>query len=211
MKYPAKSKGDFKIPPAGNHVAICNMIVDLGIQPGRGMYPTPRPEVYIRFELCDEIISYLHNGVPKEAPMTVGGTYTASMNEKANLRKMVEGWQGKFKSDGDAENFEFKTLLGKKCLLNVVHKDSGGKTYANIHGASPLPKGMKHDGSQANASIFYSLESPDAKMLSFVPEWLRTKIAERITDTDEHPNDHEPPLDPGMTVGDKVQDDDIPF
>lgn len=208
MKYPSKGKGDFKIPPAGNHVAICNMIVDLGIQPGRGMYPTPRPEVYVRFELCDELMTFSHNGNPKEMPMTVGGTYTASMSEKANLRKLVEGWQGKFKSDDEAGDFDFKSLLGKKCLLNVIHRESGGKVYANIHSASPLPKGMKHTGTQANPSVYYSLESPDKVSLQFVPEWLRTKIAERITDVDDRL--HEAPVDPGVKTGD-IDDDKIPF
>jgi hypothetical protein len=33
-------------------------------------------------------------------------------------------------------------LLGEACLLNVVHTEKGGNTYANIQGASPLPKGM---------------------------------------------------------------------
>lgn len=51
MKFPAKPSSDFEVAPAGNHVAICNAVVDLGLQPGSKMYPDPKHQVYIRFEL----------------------------------------------------------------------------------------------------------------------------------------------------------------
>ena len=143
MKFQARTSVDFEIAPAGNHIAILNGIVDLGIQPGRGMYPTPRREVYIRFELCNERIKFQKDGRDVEGPMSIGRTFTASMSEKANLRKFIEGWFGKkFQTDGAAEAFEFKQLLGRKCLLNVTHNERAGKTYANIESAAPLPKGM---------------------------------------------------------------------
>jgi hypothetical protein len=42
--------------------------------------------------------------------------------------------------DGEWPNLE--ALLGEACLLNVVHTEKDGNTYANIQGASPLPRSM---------------------------------------------------------------------
>jgi hypothetical protein len=44
--------------------------------------------------------------------------------------------------DDEAYNFNLDDLLGEACLLNVVRTEKGGNTYANIQGASLLPKGM---------------------------------------------------------------------
>src|SRR5258706_15370007 len=94
MKIPAKSQTDFEVVPAGNHLAICNAIVDLGMQPGSGMYPDPKPQLYLRFELPAKQITYQKDGKDLTGPMSIGRSLTASMSEKANLRKIIESWQG---------------------------------------------------------------------------------------------------------------------
>ena len=62
MKFPVKHTADFAIVPAGNHVAICIAVVDLGLQPGSRQYPDPKPQVYLRFELPQEQIEYTRDG-----------------------------------------------------------------------------------------------------------------------------------------------------
>lgn len=181
MKFSAKASADFAIAPEGNHVAICNAVVDFGMQPGSGMYPDPKPQVYLRFELPTETIKYTRDGKDQEGPMAIGGTYTASMGEKANLRKLVESWFGKkFANDTAAADFDLQQLLGRKCLLNVVHKVGKQKTYANIANATPIPKGMKADYKQANESLYFSLDAPDDEAFQKLPEWMRKKIDARL-------------------------------
>lgn len=208
MKFAAKATADFAVVPAGNHVAICNAIVDLGMQPGSGMYPDPKPQVYIRFELPTERVTYQKDGKDVEGPMSIGATYTASMSEKANLRKIIESWFGKkFPNDDTVADFDCKALLGRKCLLNVTHKEKGQKTYANIANATPIPKGMTADYTQANPSVYFSLDTADQATFDKLPEWLRKKIEGRITD--------EPPANPSKAAlaaaGGADFDDDIPF
>lgn len=209
MKFPSKGTTDFELPPPGNHVAICNMVADLGMQPGSGMYPDPKPQVYLRFELCDEVREFKNKeGVDIKAPMVIGRTFTASMHEKANLRKFVEAWSGTpFKDDDAAASYEFEKLPGKKCLLNVVHVTRGTKTYANIQSATPLPKSMKSDVGQYHKTIYYSLDDHSEIAFRALPEWIRKKIDSRI-------NEREKPIqtDGGTTpiVG-PDNDDDIPF
>lgn len=208
MKFPAKAGGDFEIVPSGNHVAICNAVVDLGMQPGSGMYPEPKRQVYIRFELPTERIKYTKDGIEMEGPMSIGRSLTASMSEKANLRKLIESWFGKkFPTDDAAADFDLKNLLGRKCLLNVTHTDKGGKTYANIANATPIPKGMVADQTQHNPSLYYSLDDHVQATFAALPEWLRKKIEARL--------DEEPEKEPeGANAGvgrDGDFDDDIPF
>lgn len=209
MKFPAKASANFEMVPAGNHVAICNAIVDLGMQPGSGMYPEPKRQVYIRFELPTERIKYTKDGAEMEGPMSIGRSLTASMSEKANLRKIIESWFGKkFPNDDAAADFDLTNLLARKCLLNVTHTEKGQKTYANIANATPIPKGMTADYPQHNPSLYYSLEAPDQKVYNALPEWLRKKIDERLEDEPE-----KEAAGAYSEVGDRNADfdDDIPF
>lgn len=214
MKFAAKTSVDFEIVPAGNHVAILNGIVDLGIQPGRGIYPTPRHEVYLRFELSNERIKYEKDGKPIEGPMSIGRTFTASMSEKANLRKFIEGWFGKqFPTDGAAEAFEFKQLLSRQCLLNVTHNERGGKTYANINSAAPIPRGMQVTAKQENPSLYFDLHEPDQKVFDSLPKWLKEKIQSRMPESE--PTAAAKSVEERAAQIEKEQahalDDDIPF
>lgn len=183
MKFPAKASADFVTCPAGNHVAICNAVVDLGMQPGSGQYPDPKHQVYIRFELPTEQIKYVKDGQEITGPMSIGRTFTASMSEKANLRKFIESWFGKkFPNNDSAADFDHAALLGRKCLLNVTHTEKGEKTYANISAATPIPKGMTADYQQHNPSLFFDLNDPDDSAFQRLPEWLQKKINERLSD-----------------------------
>lgn len=180
MKFPAKHSEDFSPVPQGAHVAICTGVIDLGLQPGSAQYPDPKHQVYLRFELPGERIKYSKDGHEVEGPMSIGRTFTASMGTKANLRKFVESWRGASFTDSQAADFDFAKLLGQRCLLNVTHATKGEKTYANIMTATPLPKGMKSEEPQHNASAYFSLDAPDQKVFAALPEWLRKKISERL-------------------------------
>lgn len=204
MKFPAKGGVDFAIAPAGNHVAICNAVIDLGMQKGSAMYPDPKHVVYVRFELPNEQVTYTKDGREISGPMSIGRRFTASMSAKANLRKFIESWFGKsFPTDDAAADFDTALLLGKKCLLNVTHTDRSDKTYANIQGASPIPKGMSADFAQHNPSLYFDLQNPDNDVFEQLPEWLQKIINERLPDV---PSQTAP-----ATNGRTDYDDDIPF
>lgn len=172
LKY-GTSGGDFKGLPAGNYIAICDLVADLGLQPGSSMYPDPKHQIYLRFEVPSERIDYEKDGKRLTGPRVIGNAYTASMGKKANLRKQLEGWRGKMFTDPEAADFDVSTILGKACMLNVVEKESGGKTYSNIGNISALPKGMPVPTAE-NPLVLYTGESPeDVKLL---PDWLQAKV-----------------------------------
>jgi hypothetical protein len=181
IKIPARPSTDYEPVPAGNHVAICNAIVDLGLQPGSAIYPDPKPQIWIRFELPTERVKYNKEGVEQEGPMTIHRKFTASMSEKANLRKFIESWFGKkFPNDDLASDFDVEKLLGKKCLLNVTHAEKGTKLYANIANATPIPKGMNADYPQVNPSLYFEIATSSDADFAKLPDWIKEKITNRL-------------------------------
>jgi hypothetical protein len=177
MKFSAKAApGDFKPVPAGNHIAVLNLIADVGLQPGSGMYPDPKHQVYLRWELPNERITYTKDGQEMEGPMSIGRFYTASMGSKANLRKDLESWRTKNFTDEEAEDFDLANTLGKACMLTVVVSEKGGKSYSNVKGVGALPKGMPAPEAE-NPLVLYDGKASD---LAKLPEWLQKKVAEQI-------------------------------
>lgn len=191
--------GDFKRAPAGSHIAVCNLVADCGLQPG--FEGKPQRKIYVRFEIPAERVEYEKDGKTVEGPLTIGSFYTASMNEKATLRKHLEGWRGKTFTDQEAAEFDVSKLLGQACMLNVIEKDSNGKTYSNVAGISKLPKGMNAPSAE-NDLLYYDETSGEAEF-SALPKWLREKIQSQIRPNRPAANESH--------AGDDFDDASIPF
>jgi hypothetical protein len=194
--------GDFKRAPAGSHIAVCNMVVDCGIQPGSQAFPAPKRKLYVRFEIPAERVEYEKDGKQVEGPLTIGSFYTASMNEKATLRKHLEGWRGKSFTDEEAAAFDVSALLGKAAMLSVIESEHGGKTYSNIAGIGKLPKGLPVPEAE-NALLYFDSESSPSD-LDKLPKWLREKIEGQLTPS-------RPTASESHAGSDDFRDDDIPF
>src|SRR5215469_847031 len=190
--------GSFKGVPAGSHVAICDIVADLGIQPGSKAYPTPKRQVYIRFEIPAERVDFEKDGVKLEGPAVIGNCYTASMNEKAQLRKQLESWRGKRFTDEEAELFDVSSILGKACLLTVVEKQIGDRVYSNIAAIGPLPKGMQSPILETNA-LYY--DSTDTEQLEALPQWIQDKIKNQVSPKEART----------LIPNPEITDEDLPF
>ncbi len=178
MKFKATGGGeDFKRCPAGSHLAVCNMVADVGLQPGSRMYPNPKHKIYVRFEVPAERVEYEKDGKKIEGPITIGTYYTASMSEKATLRKHLEGWRSRKLTDAEAEDFDVSAILGKACMLSVVETESDGKTYSNIANIGAVPKGLPPMQAE-NPLLYYAAD--DEKQFDKLPEWLQKKIVEQL-------------------------------
>lgn len=196
--------GDFKRVPAGSHVAICNLVADCGLQPGSQQYPSPKRKLYLRFEVPDERVEFERDGESVEGPATIGTFYTASMNEKATLRKHLEGWRGAKFSDAEAAAFDISKLLGKACMISVVENEHGGKTYSNIAGISKLPRNMAEPKPE-NPLLYYAED--DTSSFDKLPDWLREKINNQLSQpTREDVEDRQ-----AREHAEAGLDDDIPF
>jgi hypothetical protein len=175
---------DFKKVPPGCHFAICNMVVDLGVQETtyKGQSKSQH-KVYLRWEVPDERVTYEKDGKEIEAPCSVGSMYTLSLSEKANLRKVLENWRGKPFTAEELRGFDITKVAGTCCQIMVQHEVAGDKTYANITGVMGTSRDQKERARNAKSEVgvlVYSLAEHDAATYEKLPNWLKEKLAERV-------------------------------
>ncbi len=193
--------GDFEQPPVGTHLARCIRIIDIGTQKGEYQgKATFKRQVIIGWELPNELIT---EGDYTGKPFAVSRFYTASLSEKANLRKDLQNWRGKDFSPQELMGFDPRNVLGKVCMVSLTENDKG---KIKVTGIMAAPKGVDIP-SQINPSIYFSLEPNeyDAKvfealsdgykrMIQISPEWVELN-------------------NPNRSSGRKIEDveEDIPF
>lgn len=173
MKLPEPSGGSYELCPAGNHLAVCNRVIDLGTQrvDYEGQVKMQR-KIFIGWVIPAEL---MEDG----RPFGIGKRYTLSMHEKAAMRKDLESWRGKaFTAEelGPQGTFNIENLVGKACFLSVVHTSRDQKTYANINAVAALPKGMTAPTGDWE-ECFLSLEEEE-----FDPQVFES-ISERMQET----------------------------
>lgn len=131
-------------------------------------------KVRLTFEFPTELKVFKEeNG---EQPYVISKEFTLSMNEKASLRKFLESWRGKAFTEEQAKKFDITVLLGKECMINVIHKTSkNGNTYAEIGSVSPLPKGMICP-EPISKQVVLSYDNFDEQVFDSLPDFLKDKI-----------------------------------
>lgn len=181
--------GDYKIVPAANHVGVCSMVVDLGKQ--RVEYQGDskvKHQVYIAWELPQEPIEWTDkDGVDRKGFMRIGKTYTVSTHENSNLRADLENWRGRPFTKEEQEAFDITTIAGVPAMVNVTHAERNGRTYANVTGVTPIPKGMEKP-KLSDLPLVYDDEHTDAYGL--LPEWLQKKVDAQIVDEKPRPQEY---------------------
>lgn len=175
MSIIAENKGsDFVLIPAGNHIARCYAMVEIGtIKEEAGIYAGKElHKVRITWETPHEC----HDFGKGLQPFSVSKEFTLSMHEKATLRKMLESWRGKSFTDEEAKRFDITKLLGVPCMINVIHKTSGkGGQYPDISSIATLPKGLEAPG-QVNASYELSFGNWNQNIFDSLPDFVKNKI-----------------------------------
>ena len=163
--------------PAGNYQARCWFMVEIGtVQeqfPGKGSKSLKK--VRIGWELPTELIDI--DGVKK--PVALDKEYTLSMYKGSHLRIDLASWRGKDFSDEEAKLFDVTKLLGKTCLVNIIHKASkqdATKIYELISGITPGPKGMTILPA-VNPILECSYDKWNEELFESLPEFIRNKIA----------------------------------
>lgn len=126
----------FTPAPEGLHVAACCDVVDLGLVDGSF---GPKHSIELHWQLEEE-----NSGGDR---FVVRRRYTASLGEKATLRKDLETWRGKKFTPEELKGFDLEKLIGVGCQVQVVHRlTDQGRTFANVQAVIPLGKGQKNPG-----------------------------------------------------------------
>ena len=199
----ASDKGGKGFDPVaeGVHNAVCYMVFDLGTH----LDPTFGKRTHsalIGWEIPGERIEIEKNGVKQNLPRDISKKYTLSLNEKANLRKDLQTWRGRVFTDQELTGFDIKNLLGKSCMIQVIHKKSGEKIYANIAAIMPLMKGIPPMAPE-NPLRFYSIQDNRDVLPPDTPQWIIDVI--KVSDEwqmfkpleESHPSGEDVPLDLG--------------
>ena len=135
LKDAKKGMGGGPLAPIGNHIARCYQIIDLGTQDD-ARYGNASHKIRFTWELCEEKRDF---GKGKEEPYSVSMQVNFFFGRSSNFTRLFEGWKGGTFTDAELDAFELKKLLGKPCMINVVHNTSGDRDYANVASVSPLP------------------------------------------------------------------------
>ena len=124
----------FEPAPPGPHPVVCCDVADLGQQE-------------TKWGKKDMVRIYwmLNQSMEDGRPYLVAQQYTASLHEKASLRKDLESWRGAPFKEEELRGFDLEKLIGIPAYLNIVHNVSqtNGRTYANVASIMPLPKEME--------------------------------------------------------------------
>lgn len=205
----AKSNTTSTPAPAGNHVARCVRVIDLGLQMDNGQFGTKiQHKLMLCFELPTELHTFKDENGPE--PFMLSSEYTVSLGEKANLRKDLESWRGRPFSAPELDAFDVGKLLGVPCLLNVVHKEAkNGNTYANVKGITPLPKGFQCP-SAISELLKYEVENGKDSTYGKLPEWIRAKI-DKCEDWKAQPAKNEAEVRNNDADAAAAETDQIPF
>lgn len=171
---PKSEKKQFEPVPAGNHVARVYSIIDIGTNEDE--FKGEKKMVHkirVGFELPNETKVFKEEKGAE--PYNVSREWTLSFAPKSNLLPIVEGILGRKMEEAEAEVFDVTTLIGQTCLLNIVHEEKNGTTYANIHGTSPIPKGMECPPA-VNKPVVLDYDNFDAVTFGLLPDFIKEKM-----------------------------------
>lgn len=166
---------------AGAYPAVCDMVVDLGVQASPGGQYAPKRTLMLRFQIPSERVEITKDGETKSLPAVISRTVGLSLNEKATLRQLLQSWRGRAFTPEELKKFDLVNVLGKPAFINVTHSVKGDKTYANLTSIMPLPKGMPAPVLEGEA-LTYSIDEPDPVAFDKLPAWVQDKIANRVID-----------------------------
>jgi len=162
--------------PAGNYIARCYKMLHIGTNletiDGKTQLMN---KVRIGWELPTE--TKVFDEAKGEQPLVIDQEYTLSMNEKSNLRKMLASWRGQDFSEEQAKSFDITNLIGKPCMVNIIHKPAktGDKVYQSIGSVSPMPKGVPCPD-QVNKNQILQYDNFDTNLFDSLPDFIKNKV-----------------------------------
>jgi len=207
----ASGEKEYKICPAGSHIARCYRVVDLGTQKTIWMgVEKAKKQIMVTWELHGEDAEGKPLLTDDGRPLAVSRKFTPSLNNKATLRAFLVAWRGREFTDDELQGFHLKNVLDKWCMLNITHTSKGDKTYANISSISAVPSAIKKAGmpDPVNPTIWFDIDEPDMKVYSEFPDYMKEMISSspewKMRDDDIGSNSNLPPVA-------EEEDEDVPF
>ena len=162
--------------PEGIHNAVCVGLYHVGTQ-HCNFFETDKRKLIVTWELPELLpIESECYGKRHQSPRCLWHNFTFSLNEKANLRQILESWRGRKFTSTELEGFDLSKLLDVPCQLQVVHKQGKeGRNFANVKNVIPAPRDSKVTAS-IKPKIFSVTDLKEAKLPDFLPEWVKILV-----------------------------------
>jgi len=160
------------IIPEGSHIGVLVTMARIGLQ------DTPygsKQQIVLTWELPSQKL-------PDDRSACISQTFSFSLNEKSSLYGVFSSWCPDMLRD-PSPNWE--SLLGRGCIISIVHKNGTQGSFPKIASVSGLPPSTKAP-KPSNRLSFYDTDDPDPKVLEDLPQWIRNKI-ESSLDAPEAP------------------------
>ena len=189
--------------PSGNYLARCYQMIEIGTVKETIMGEDKiLKKVRIGWELPTE--KRVFNEEKGEQPFVISKEFTLSMHEKSGLRAALKSWRGKDFTDTEAKSFDITDLLGKACMINIIHKPSKKdptRFYEEISGITPVPKGIPMP-EQINPTFCRSYDQFNETSFDSLPEFIKDKMKGSI--------EYKAMVQPNH-IESKAEVDDLPF
>lgn len=175
MQASSNEGGDFELPPAGLHPAVLIGLLDLGTHTREfGGEKSDVHKLFLVWELTAENDS-------KGQPFVIGQDFTHSLNKKAKLRGIVEGFLGR--TLNDQEPFDLALMIGKPAVVNVMEGTSGsGKKYVEVVSVAKPMKGQNVPEITREPYVFSLTVIHSTKDDLEVPDWVPPIYGRKIED-----------------------------
>ncbi len=178
----------FPTAPEGTFAAVCIDEIDLGkVKTTFNGDERERNMVRLLWQIDED---------DKDGkPYVVRQDYTASLDEKAKLRKHLQAWRGRSFTPAELMGFDLESVVGVGCLISIVHATGRkGGTFANVEGVMKLPKGTNAPAPRDYVRMKDRKAAPPSELAS-QPRGRRQAP----------PEEQYPDFNQGIT------DDDVPF
>ena len=168
MKIKDRAKPALPPVPAGQYLAVCVGVYDLGEQFSE-KYKNYSPKLMISFDIPSVTIEV--DG--KQEPRQLSREFTISGKNNSNLRAFISSWNGMQYSDEAFGEFDPLAQVGKPAMINVLLNETG--EYANIDTIMPLFPGLPAPTTVTPLRV-WDMDKWDDKVFEQLPGWVQDKI-----------------------------------
>lgn len=180
MKIKDRAKPALPPVPAGQYLAVCVGVYDLGEQYSE-KYKNYSPKLMITFDIPSVTIEV----EGKQEPRQLSREFTISGKNNSKLRAFISSWNGVQYSDEAFGEFDPLTQVGKPAMINVLLNETG--EYANIDTIMPLFPGLPAPSTTTSFKI-WDMDKWDDNVFAELPGWVQDKIKK----SSQYQKDHAP-------------------
>lgn len=161
----------------GTYPARLVRILDLGIQPQtpyQGKEKPPAPMADFTYELLDVFMVDAEGNEDETKPRWISESFVLH-HPSADLATSTK--RAKALDPDEDFDYDLTKMLGQPCMVTIVHKESKGKTYANVGNVTAMrAKDAAKAPDLVNVPVVFSLDDPDMTIFNKLPAWLQDKI-----------------------------------